>query len=156
MSKEMREQINKVKNFGQFLNEDTKFPLTGDGGMGLELEFKYKSRVYYIDTNKRTVKTEQYPDIEIKLPKRILLPDKRSLENLGGESDYQKQNNLEYLLSMDYPRYSDLQEYLISIDWDMETDKYNLESTLYDFINTYNEDELMKVISKLDVQFNKR
>jgi hypothetical protein len=59
-------------------------------------------------------------------------------------------------LEVDNIRYKDLQEYLISIDWEMKNDKYNLENTLYNFINTYNEDELMKVISKLDVQFNKR
>jgi hypothetical protein len=157
MSKEMREQINKVKSFSKFLNEDNKFPLTDDGRMGLNLEFKYKNRVYYIDTNKRTVKTEHYPDIEIKLPKRIILPNINTIEdNVGGKDFNIRISNLEQSLEVDNVKYKDLQEYLKSIDWEMENDKYNLENTLYDFINTYNEDELMKVISKLDVQFNKR
>lgn len=123
----------------------------------LNLEFKYKSRVYYIDTNNRTVKTEQYPDIEIKLPKRIILPNINTIEDkVSGKNFNIKISNLEQSLEVDNVKYKDLQEYLKSIDWEMENDKYNLENTLYNFINTYNEDELMKVISKLDVQFNKR
>ena len=139
LSKEMREQIDKVKSFGKFLNE---------GVINSELEFKYNGKVYYINTNNRTVRTEQYDNIILKLPKRILLP------NLSN-SNFRQISDIEQSLEVDNIRYKDLQEYLKSINWNMENDKQKLKLQLEDFINDYGEDVLHNVINQLNVQFNK-
>ena len=119
-----------------------KFPLNNDGGTGLNLEFK--CRVYYINTNKRIVRTEQYNNIEVEIPTNINIPNFNTLEeDFVGRDFYTRIEKLEYSLSGEY---SNLQDFLLTIDWEFEKEKKELQFQIESFIESYGEEEFNKLL----------
>lgn len=124
-----------------------KFPLNNDGGTGLNLEFKFKCRVYYINTNKRIVRTEQYNNIEVEIPTNINIPNFNTLEeDFVGRDFYTRIEKLEYSLSGEYSKFKDLQDFLLTIDWEFEKEKKELQFQIESFIESYGEEEFNKLL----------
>lgn len=122
------------------------FPLNKDGVKGLNLEFKFKCRVYYIHTNERIVRTEQYDDIEVEIPININIPNFNTLEeDFVGRDFYIRLENLEYSLSGEYSKFKDLQDFLLTIDWEFEKEKKELKFKIESFLECYGEEELKKI-----------
>lgn len=140
-----------LNRFNENVNSN-KFPITSDGRMGLNLEFKYKNRVYTIDTNSRLVKTEQYYGLEVSIPKNIKLPNIHTIEDgISGKDFNTRLVNLERLLEVDNDRYKELQDYISSINWEMEKEKRSLKNKMMLFIEDYGDGELRKIINDLNI-----
>ena len=123
------------------------FPLNKDGVKGLNLKFKFKCRVYYINTNERIVRTEQYNDIEVEIPTNINIPNFNTLEeDFVGRDFYTRIENLKNILCGEYSKFKDLQDFLLTIDWEFEKEKKELQFQIESFIESYGEEEFNKLL----------
>lgn len=119
-----------------------KFEMINEA-ININLEFKYNGKVYYINCNKRIVKTEQYNGLFVKIPVNIKIPDMSDLQYFNGNI-----NQLESSLEVDNENFRELQIFIKNIDWEKIKIENDLNSNIENYIDDYGIKEFKKLIEK--------